>query len=230
VESSSLSPPASAVSIASHCSSSSPSPSPPSSAFSTVHVVCEQWRATHNWPPPFPPPATPLPLPLPLPLLLRLLHSPLFMLHVNSGEQRTTGLRRFHRQPLLFLFPFPFPFSSVSAFSTVHVACEQSRAAHNWPPPFPPPATALPLPLPLPLLLLLRLLHSPLFTLHVNSGEQRTTGLRRFHRQPLLFLFPFPFPFPFSISFSFVFCILHYSREHWRASPLFIAGPGPTKI
>jgi hypothetical protein len=62
--------------------------------------------------------------------------------------------------------------------------------------------------------------------LHVNSGEQRTTGLRRFHRQPLLFLFPFPF----SISFSFVFCILHYSHEHWRASPLFIAGPGPAKI
>jgi hypothetical protein len=85
---------------------------------------------------------------------------------------------------------------------------------------FPPPATALPL------LLLLCLLHSslltwtveseliysPLFTLHVNSGEQLTTGLRRFHRQPLLFLFPF--------SFSFVFCILHCSREQWRMHPL----------
>jgi len=62
----------------------------------------------------------------------------------------------------------------------------------------PPPATVFPLPLPL----LLRLLHSPpLFTLHVNSGEQLTISLRRFHRQPLLFFFPFPF--------SFIFCILH---------------------
>jgi len=47
---------------------------------------------------------------------------------------------------------------------------------------FPPLATALPLPF------LLHLLHSLLFTLHVNSGEQLTTSLLRFHRQPLLLL------------------------------------------
>jgi len=40
-------------------------------------------------------------------------------------------------------------------------------------------------------------------TIHVNSKEQFTTGLRRFHRQSLLFLFPF--------SFSFAFCIVHCS-------------------
>jgi len=103
VESSSLSsPPAFTVSTASHYSSSSPSPS--CSAFSIVHVACEQWRAAHHWPPPFQPPATALPLPLLL--LLCLLHFPLFTLHVNNGEQLTTSLHRFHRQPLLFLFSF----------------------------------------------------------------------------------------------------------------------------
>ena len=41
----------------------------------------------------------------------------------NSWQlpQLTTGLRRFHRQPLLFLFPFPFSFTFVSCkLSTVH--------------------------------------------------------------------------------------------------------------
>ena len=89
----SSSPPASVVSTASHCSSSSPSPL--SSAFSTVHVACEQWRAAHHQPPSFPPPATALPLLLsPSPsliLLFHLLHSSLSSfafstVHVNSGE------------------------------------------------------------------------------------------------------------------------------------------------
>jgi len=105
-----------------------------------------------------------------------------------------------------FSSPSHSPSPSSSTFSTVHVACEQWRVAHHRPPRFPPPATTLPLPLPL--------LHSPLFTLHVNSGEQLTTGLYRFHRQPLLFLF------------SFVFCILHCSHEPWRMHPLFMAGSG----
>jgi len=123
----SSSPPASAVSTASHCFSSSPSPSSSSSAFSTtVHFACEQWRAAHHQPPPFPPPATALLLPLPL--LLHLLHSP-FVLQVNNGEQLTTGLRCFHRQPLLFSFSFSFVFCIlhcsrcmwiVESISTVH--------------------------------------------------------------------------------------------------------------
>jgi len=48
-----------------------------------------------------------------------------------------------------------------------------------------------------------------------NSWQlpQLTTGLRRFHRQPLLFLFPFSF------SFTFVSA----------SSPLFMVGPGPTQ-
>jgi len=114
VESSSLcSSPASAVSTVSYCSSSfpslSPSPSPSSSAFSTVRKRRTetvhnraQWRAAlsaHHQPLPFPSLATALPLPLPL----HLLHSLLFTLHVNSGEQLTTSLLCFHRQPLLLL-------------------------------------------------------------------------------------------------------------------------------
>ena len=129
MESKSLSsPPASAVSTASHCSSSSPSLS--SSAFSTVHVACEKWRAAHHQPLPFPPPAPTLLL------LLRLLHSPLSeeeqqkqSTTEHSGEQLpqlTTALRHFHRQPLLFLFlflflfPFPFPFSFSFVFCMLH--------------------------------------------------------------------------------------------------------------
>jgi len=77
----SSSPPASAVSTVSRCSSSSPSPSPSSFAFS-ICSASEQWRAAHHQPSLFPPPATPLLLFL----LLRLLHSSLFTLHVNSGE------------------------------------------------------------------------------------------------------------------------------------------------
>ena len=60
-----------------------------------------------------------------------------------------------HRQPLLFPFSFSFPF--IFCISTVHVKCEQWRAAHHRLSPFPPPATALLL------LLLLLLLHYPLF-------------------------------------------------------------------
>jgi hypothetical protein len=53
-----------------------------------------------------------------------------------------------------------------------------------------------------------------LFTWNVNTGEQLTTGLRHFHRQPLLFLFPFSFSFSFS--FYFVFCIHHCSKKKTR--------------
>jgi hypothetical protein len=53
-----------------------------------------------------------------------------------------------------------------------------------------------------------------LFTWNVNTGEQLTTSLRHFHRQPLLFLFPFSFSFSFS--FCFVFCIHHCSKKKTR--------------
>jgi len=65
----------------------------------------------------FPPPTTSLPLPF----LLLLLHSPLFMLHVNSEEQLITGLCRFHCQSLLLLFPFFFSF----IFCILHCSREQ---------------------------------------------------------------------------------------------------------
>ena len=138
-----------------------------------------QWRATpsaHHQPPSLPLSATALPLPLLLLLLLllllRIMHSPLFTLHVNSREQLTTSLRRFHRQPLLFLFLFPFSFSFV--FCILHCPKKKNRnraqwraapLAHHRPSSFPPPAIALPLSL----LLLLRLLHFS--TVHVSSGE-----------------------------------------------------------
>jgi len=101
------------------------------------------------------PPASVVPPPTTaLPLLLLLLHSLLFTLHVNSGKQFTTGLCRFHRQPLLFLFSFFF------VFYILHCSHEQWRAAHHRSSSFPSLATTLPFPL----LLLLRFLHSPLFT------------------------------------------------------------------
>jgi len=122
VESKSLSsPPASIVSIASHCSSSSPSPS--SFTFSTVHVACEKWRAAHHQPLPFPPPAPTLLL------LLRLLYSPLSKEEQQKqsttehiGEQLpqlTIALHHFQRQSLLFLFLFPFLFPFSFSFSFV---------------------------------------------------------------------------------------------------------------
>ena len=110
MESSSLSPPASAG----HCSSSSPSLS--SSAFSTVHMNSEEWRAAHHRPPLFPPPATALPLPL----LLRLLRSPLLIWTVESNSPPVSAVSTASHCFSSFPSPSPSPSPSSSAFSTVH--------------------------------------------------------------------------------------------------------------
>ena len=83
---------------------------------------------------------------LPLRFLLCLLHSPLFTLHKNSGEQLTTGLRRFYHQPLLFLFLFSFIFCILHCSKKKNRNRAQWRAApsaHHWPPLFPPPTIVL---------------------------------------------------------------------------------------
>jgi len=169
------------------------------------------------------------------------MHSPLFTLHVNTREQLTTGLRRFHRQPLLFLFLFPFSFSFI--FCILHCPKKKNRnraqwraapLAHHRPSSFPPPATALPLPL----LLLLHLLHSPLFTwaveselihsslfiLHVNSGEWSASSVSTIPQSIIIaLLFPF--------SFSFVWVALHCSRCMWTVESVStvhgLTGSGP---
>ena len=188
-----------------------------------------QWRAApsaHHRPPSLPLSATALPLPLLLLLPLRIMHSPIFMLHVNSREQLTTSLRRFHRQPLLFLFLFPFSFSFV--FCILHCPKKKNRnrarwraapLAHHRPSPFPPPAIALPLPL----LLLLRLLHSPLFMLHMNSGEWLASSVSTVPQSITVALL-----FPFSFSFSFVWAALHCSRCMWTVESVSTVH-GPTR-